>query len=102
MFGLCCLRRWLGSLAGPLLMACEGGPVWLLLWGHLLEFGMHLSPRHSLGDGSGLLSKLLRKLFEMLACIELAAYFVRGWVLGNQVLEVGMLQVVLQLVKLPL
>lgn len=31
MFGSCYLRRWLGNLAGILLMACEGGPVWLLL-----------------------------------------------------------------------
>lgn len=102
MFGLCCLRRWLGNLAGLLLMACEGGPVWLLLWGHLLEFGKHLLLRHSLGDGSGSLSKLPRKLFEILACVELAAYFARGWVLGSQVLEVGMLQVALKLVRLPL
>jgi hypothetical protein len=58
--------------------------------------------RHSLGDGSGSLSKLLRKLFEMLACIELVTYFARGWVLSSRVLEDDMLQVALKLVRLPL
>jgi hypothetical protein len=75
-----------------LLKACEGVRAWLLLLGRLWRFGMLLVLRHCLGDGSRSLSKLLRKLFEMLICIELAVYLEQGSVLRSQALEDGTLQ----------